>query len=137
MFTKEVPPFPDPRKRPPPRLSDLQEDQRTLMDSDIDINTDFEENSQYQEGIILEFYQRPDKSYIQEPTELGDFLDIGQLIQNFLPKQMDVDKILEIIQRKVLKGTHLPLTVKNPGWIFIWPLFQRFVSIFCSEQITQ
>ena len=113
MLTKEVPPYPDPRKRPPPRLPDLQEDQRTLTDSDIDINTCFEVNSLYQEGIISEFYQRLDKSYVQEPLELGDLLDTVKLIQKFLPKQMNRDKILEIIQRKVLKGTHLPITMKE------------------------
>ena len=31
----------------------------------------------------------------------------------FLLKQADIDKMLKIIQRKVLKGTHLPLTVKE------------------------
>ena len=30
-----------------------------------------------------------------------------------MPKQTDIDKILKIIQRKVLKGTHLPVTVKE------------------------
>ena len=31
----------------------------------------------------------------------------------FLIKQTDIDKILEIIQRKVLNGTHLPVEVKE------------------------
>ena len=87
---------------------DLKENWRTLLDSDI--NTDFEENSPYQEGIISESYQRLNKSYAQEPPELGDLLDTSKLIQNFLPKQMDIDKILEIIKRKVLKGIYLPIT---------------------------
>ena len=30
-----------------------------------------------------------------------------------MPKQTDIDKILEIIIKKVLKGTHLPLTIKE------------------------
>ena len=30
-----------------------------------------------------------------------------------MPKQTDIDKILKIIQRKVLKGTHLPVTIKE------------------------
>ena len=34
-------------------------------------------------------------------------------MQKVLPKQADVDKILKIIQRKVLKGTHLPVTVQD------------------------
>ena len=30
-----------------------------------------------------------------------------------MPKQTDIDKILEIIRKKVLKGTHLPLKIKE------------------------
>ena len=30
-----------------------------------------------------------------------------------MPKQTDIDKILQIIQRKVLKGTHFPVEVKE------------------------
>ena len=37
-----------------------------------DINLEFEENSPFQEGIISEAYQRPDKSFFQEPQELND-----------------------------------------------------------------
>ena len=43
-------------------------------------------------------------SYIQEPQELKDLIDTTKLIQTFLPKQMDIDKILDIIKRKVFKG---------------------------------
>ena len=35
------------------------------------------------------------------------------MIQKFLPTQVDIEKILDIIQRKVLKGTHLLLTIKE------------------------
>ena len=31
------------------------------------------------------------------------------MIHKFLPKQTDIDKILEVTQRKVLKGTYLPV----------------------------
>ena len=54
-------------------------------------------------------YQRPDTSYFQEPQELGSLINTGRLVQMFLPKQADIDKILKIIKRQVLKGTHLPL----------------------------
>ena len=30
-----------------------------------------------------------------------------------MPKQADIDKILKVIQRKVLKGMHLSVTVKE------------------------
>ena len=70
----------------------------------MDINTDFKENSPYQGGVISEIYQRLDKSYFQEN---------GQASTEILTKQAYIDKILKIIQRKVLKGTHLPVTVKE------------------------
>ena len=79
----------------------------------MDRKNEFEENSPHEEGIISETYERPDKSYIQEPTELKVLIDTTKLIQRFLPKQADIDKIIDIIKRKVLKGTHLPLTIKE------------------------
>ena len=38
---------------------------------------------------------------------------MGNLIQKFLPKQANIDKILKVIQRKVLRGTHLPVEIKQ------------------------
>ena len=35
------------------------------------------------------------------------------MVQNFLPKQTPINRILKIVQRKVLKGTHLPVTIKE------------------------
>ena len=77
------------------------------------INLDFEENLPFQEGIISETIQRLDKSFFQNPKVLKDLIDKGNLIHKFLPKQTDIDKILQIIQRKVLKGPHLPVEVKE------------------------
>ena len=61
---------------------------------------DFKENSPYQEGVISETYQRPNRSYFQEPLELGSLINICKLIQKCLPKQADIDKILKIILKK-------------------------------------
>ena len=58
----------------------------------MDINTDFEENSPYPEGVIAETYQRPNKSYFQEPPELDSLINTGQPVQKFLLKQVDIDK---------------------------------------------
>ena len=83
------------------------------MDNELDRNVDIEENSPFQEGIISEIYERLDMSYVQEPQKVKDLIDTNKLVQKFLLKQMDIDKILDIIKRKVLKGTHLPLTIKE------------------------
>ena len=58
-------------------------------------------------------YERPGKSYIQEPMELKDLIDTTKLVQKFLPKQTDINKMLDIIKIKVLKGTYLPLMIKE------------------------
>ena len=62
---------------------------------------------------MSETFQRPDKSFFQDPKELGDLINKGNFVHKYLPKQMDIDKILEVIQRKVLKGMHLPMEVKE------------------------
>ena len=58
-------------------------------------------------------YESPDKSYLEQLQELSDLVDSTKIIHKYLPKQVDIDKILNIIKRKVLKGTHLPLTIKE------------------------
>ena len=96
----------NPYARPPPKppdISDPFDNQKDLLDNDLDRKVEIEKNSPFQEGIILEIYERPDNSYIQEPQELKDLIDTTKLIQKYLPKQMDIDKILDIIKRKVLK----------------------------------
>ena len=105
--------LPDPLMRPPPRLQDVKAQDDRKINLDLEINKDFEENSQYQEGIISEIYQRPDKSQLLEPPKLADLNNTNNVVQKYLPKQTDIDKILKIIQRKVLKGTHLLVTIKE------------------------
>ena len=58
-------------------------------------------------------YECPDQSYIEQAQELVDLVDSSKLVQKYPPKQVDIDKILEIIKREVLKGTHLLLTIKE------------------------
>ena len=72
---RPIPFYPDPTQRPPSRLPNLKETRRDLLDLDMDRNIDFEENSPYQEDIISETYERPDRSYFKEPSELKDLID--------------------------------------------------------------
>ena len=114
---KDIPFYPDPTYRPPPKLirSSLQGSSESSESTNInsEINIDFEENSPFQEGVISDMCQRPDKSFFQEPQELEGLVNTGNLVQKLLPKQADINKILKIIQRKVLKGTHLPVVMKE------------------------
>ena len=90
-----------------------KQNSQSVQDINPNINFDFEENSPFQEGIMSETFQRLDKSFFQDPKELGDLINKGNFVHKYLPKQMDIDKILELIHRKVLKGTHLPMEVKS------------------------
>ena len=111
----QIPIYPDPLKKPPPRLLDIkmQDDREINLDLDLETNKDFEENSPYQEGIISEIYQRWHRSQLLEQPELADLIDTNNVVQKYLPKQTDIDAILKIIQRKVMKGTHLLVTIKE------------------------
>ena len=113
---RPTPSYHNPYTRPPPKPPDVLDpldSWKDLLGRDLDRKVEIEENSPFQEGIILEIYERPDNSYMQEPQELTDLIDTTKLIQKYLPKQTDIDKILDIIKRKVLKGTHLPFISKR------------------------
>ena len=51
--------------------------------------------------------------FFQEPRVLGYLINKENFVHKYLPKEMDIDKILKMIQRKVLKGTHLPIEIKE------------------------
>ena len=44
---------------------------------------------------------------------MHSLVNTGSLVQKYAPKQADIDKILKVMQRKVLKGMHLPVQIKE------------------------
>ena len=106
-------PPPKPIRPNVPRSQESSQRSSSVENINPDINLDFEENSPFQEGVISETFQGLDKSFFQYPKELNDLINMGYLIQKFLPKQADIDKILKVIQRKVLKGIYLPVEIKE------------------------
>ena len=84
ILHRPIPSYHDPYARPPPKppdISDPLDSQKDLLDNDLDRKVEIEGNSPFQEGIILEIYERPDSSYMQEPQELTDLIDSTKLIQ--------------------------------------------------------
>ena len=80
--------YPSQITKPPPKPPDkvIQDDRHIYLELDLAINKDFEENSPYQEGIISEIYQRPDKSQLVDPPELIDLVNTERIVQKYLPK---------------------------------------------------
>ena len=87
----DVPFHPGPTNRLPskpirsnmPRSQESSQSSPSTKNINPDINLDFEENSPFQEGIISETFQWLDKSFFQEPKEVNDLINIGNLIQKF------------------------------------------------------
>ena len=130
------PPYFDLYARPPPKpLNTIEplDSLKDLLDNDSDRKVEIEENSPFQEGIISEIYERPNTLYVQEPQELKDQIDTTKLIQKFLPKQTDIDKILDIIKKKVLKGTHSPLTIKEIQAGYLSSPYFKDLYLFLSQ----
>ena len=64
-INRETSVYPDLINRPPPKPTENLPLPRIESNTDVSprIDLEFEENSSYQEGIISETYQRPDRSY--------------------------------------------------------------------------
>ena len=89
---RELPFYPDPIYRPPPRPPENLQPQNSKFKADTSpiIDIEFEENSPYQEGMISEAYQMPEKSlFFHKLESLGN---MSRLLQKFLLKQVDTDK---------------------------------------------
>ena len=60
---RPTPTYHDPYARPPPKppdIADPLDSRKDLLDNDLDRKVEIEENSPFQEGIILEIYETPD-----------------------------------------------------------------------------
>ena len=60
-------------------------------------------------------YQRPDRSYFQEPPELESLGSTGKLIQNFLPKQADRQTIKNNTKKSSERNTFTCTCEGNTG----------------------
>ena len=58
---------------------------------------------------------------------------LKNIIQRFLPKQTDIDKILEINWKKALKGTHLPLTIKEVQVGYLNSLYFKDIYLYLVQ----
>ena len=111
----------------------IQPIKQNIQEINSKINFDFEEISPFQEGVMSETFQRLDKSFFQNPKDLGDLINKENLVHKFLPKQIDIDKILSVIQRKVLKGTHLPVEIKKIQVGYLYSPYFKDLYLYLSQ----
>ena len=123
-----------PSFRPPPKPPTVEE---TTSGPNLgqDPNVDFEENAPHQEGIITDIYVAPDKFYLEQPQELTKLRNTSKLVQKYLPSQADIDKILNIIKRKVLKGTPLLFAIKETLADYLMGPFLKDLYRYLAQNI--
>ena len=121
----EKPFYVDPLTRPPPkpvirqdftRPEPLISDHEQKVDADEikpEIRTDIEESSPYQESPYDETILRPTDKDLMIPPSLESQIKKEVIVHKFLPKQIDLERLLKHIQKKILKGTHLSTSVKD------------------------
>ena len=80
-------------------------------------------------------YINLDQSYFERPQELIDLVNTTRLVQKYLLRQMDIDKILDIIKRKVLKGTHLLLTIKEIQAGYLTSLYFKDICKYLAQNV--
>ena len=73
----------------------------------------FKKTHHFKKASCWKHFKDQTNHFFQEPKELGHLINKGNFVHKYLPKQIDIDKILMIIQRKVLKATHLPIEIKE------------------------
>ena len=123
-----------PSVRLPPKPPNVD---KTTASPDLepDPNMDIEENSPHWEGFITKTYVAPDKSYLEQPPELIKLVNTLKVVQKYLPWQADIDRILNMIKRKVLKDTHLPLTIKEIQAGYLTSSFFRDLYKYLAQNI--
>ena len=87
----------------------------------------------FKKVLCLKHFRDWTNHFFQEPKELGDLINKGNIIHKYLLKQTDIDRILEIIQRKVLKGTHLPVEIKEIQEGYIHSPYFKDLYIYLSQ----
>ena len=64
---------------------------------------------------------------------MGCLINKENLIHRYLPKQTDIDKMLEVILRKVLKGTHLLVEIKEIQTGYLHSPYFQDIYLYLSQ----
>ena len=75
LINNNNPFMPDVSLHPDPLLKTPKQQNTHEISHNPNINLDFEENSPFQEGIMSKTFPRPDKSFFQNPKDLGDLIN--------------------------------------------------------------
>ena len=67
---------------------------------------------------IEQEHNRPNEIHYRDSPELRQQVNTSKVVQRFLPRQTDQNKILKCIERKMLKSTLSPVTIRDTSRVF-------------------
>ena len=124
--TAHVPPFmrPTPVQFKPKAVAEIDAAQYDpLMDTD----------SPFDDALVEIEYRRPDNNDFKIPPSLEKQLEQGRLAQDDLPKQIAIDRVMRRINRKVLRQTHFPLTLRDLQAAYLESPQLRDIYVYLSQ----
>ena len=82
---------------------------RPAYDRNVDLNTP---STNY--GDLVEVaYRSPTKEDLVEPVLLADLVEHSRILHTEHPKQKDIDAIMKVINKKILRQVHLPKSFRD------------------------
>jgi len=107
QWDKELEKWQVPTKKPPDIQQSVPFDLSPPKDEGLDLGGPLEDI------FALPEYRTPRPEDFAKPPPLENIVDEENLIHKFLPRQKDIDKILNQIKNKVLRQTHLPTDLRD------------------------
>ena len=86
-----------------------------------------------EETILAPVHTIPTDSDFLDPGPLSSRIDASKLIHKFLPQQGEIDRLLKQIQRKVLRDTNLPGSLKDLRAAYLTSPHFRDVYIYLLQ----
>ena len=78
-------------------------------------------------------YRSPEETDFILPKSLADQIENSVLLHKHLPIQTDIDRLLEQINRKVLRNTHLPGSIRDLEAAYLDSSHFRDIFIYLQQ----
>ena len=104
-----------------------------FLESQLD--KEIESNSPYQEAAIEQEFTRLTENYYRHSPDLKQLINTSEVVYKFSSIQIDFHKEIKLIEKKILEGKHLPMTIKEIQAGHLNSLYFKNINLY-SVQIS-
>ena len=79
------------------------------------------------------YHRVPKDSDFEVPPALAERVKEDEITSKFLPRQVDLDKVIAAVQKKVLRKVHFPVTMKDMQAAYLKSPFFRDIFIYLAQ----